>query len=179
MVDQVFTAEAMATCAARGHAWRTVRTWHAVGYQECSRCGETPPFGSGYQFATCVTDWSKHDLQSIPVRSAVVARPPRAATESRPSRDADATDSVVIRAGALDGLAELPPGRIERLKGRPWGANAEQRRRRNDDIARRVAAGEDRRAIAAAHGIHPSRISQILAAAKQSTQAGTAPATSV
>lgn len=37
----VFTLEAIATCVARGHTFADVRAWHAVGWRECVRCGET------------------------------------------------------------------------------------------------------------------------------------------
>lgn len=138
MGAKVFTAEAMATCAERGHAWRTVRTWHAVTNQECNRCGATPPFAGASQVAAAVT----------------VARPSRAAAESPPPRDADATPPA-------------PKAKRASPTGRSWGATAEQRRLRDEDIARRAAAGEERKAIALSHDIHPSRIAQILHALKQ------------
>lgn len=37
---QVFTDAARLACEDKGHCWRRVRTWHAVGWDECSTCGQ-------------------------------------------------------------------------------------------------------------------------------------------
>jgi uncharacterized protein (DUF433 family) len=153
MVDQVFTAEAMAICAERGHTLRTVRTWHSVEHLECSRCGETPPFGGSPVVCKVGNAQNAHFAHG-----AAVARPSRVMAEPRPPRDADATPRA-------------PKAKRASPTGRSWGATAEQRRVRDEDIARRVAAGEERKAIAESHDIHPSRIAQILHALRQTKPA--------
>jgi len=45
-LTHVFSLEAMATCEQRGHAFAWVRTWHDVGFDECTRCGLTRPGGA-------------------------------------------------------------------------------------------------------------------------------------
>ncbi len=42
-MSHAFAPESMAHCAAKGHRWRRVRTWHAVGWDECSTCGQAQP----------------------------------------------------------------------------------------------------------------------------------------
>lgn len=137
---KVFTAEAMATCAERGHSWHWVRTWHDVGFRECSRCGQTPPFA-----------------HRDPIVAPNVATPSPQPAAPTPQHYADAPDKA-----AAPAQSPAAP-----RAGGAWSSTRAQRAERDADICRRMALGESSKAVAALHKVHFSRVSQILKAAKK------------
>lgn len=155
-MTHVFSLEAMATCEQRGHSFAWVATWHDVGFDECTRCG-----------------------LSLGARSASTAILP-GATVDAPETSGFATSTE----GAKPDIA-CAPAAGEQLAGKPllgdWcGTNRpdmpQLRRRpavagrprnaamalRDQQIRLRIAAGESHRAVAAAYGIHQTRVTQIL-----------------
>ncbi len=131
-MTRVFSIEAMATCEQRGHSFAWVSTWHDVGFDECSRCGLT-----------------------LGARSASPGILP-GATVDAPAMSSFAPSTE----GAKPDMAPVsvaPPSPA--APSQPRNAAMAQR---DEQIRLRIAAGESHRAVAAAYGIHQTRVTQIL-----------------
>jgi hypothetical protein len=138
-VTRVFSLEAMATCEQRGHSFAWVSTWHDVGFDECSRCGLT-----------------------LGARSASPGILPGAKVDA-PDHVADAGEMVASPPAyhCVPATTEAPryASATPAAPSQPRNAAMAQR---DEQIRLRIAAGESHRAVAAAYGIHQTRVTQIL-----------------
>ena len=143
-MTHVFSLEAIATCEQRGHAFAWVETWHGIGFDECSRCGVT---GATRERSAGILPGATVD---DPVSVAPPSREPAAAPAPR---YADAT------------AASPKVEKLDTAPRRPWAGSTGTRAERDAEIRRRLAEREPTEAIAAAFGMHESRVRQIAKAA--------------
>lgn len=134
-MKHVFSLEAMATCEQRGHSFAWVSTWHDVGFDECTRCGLT-----------------------LGTRLASPGILP-GATVDAPDPVAEAVQVAWSRFVETAPVPVAPPSPKPAAPRRPRNAALAQR---DQQIRLRIAAGESHRAVAAAYGIHQTRVTQIL-----------------
>lgn len=156
-MSHAFAPESMAHCAEVGHRWGHVRAWYAVGWQECSCCGETWQWGSPPPASNCFAAGfvSVADLV-LPIKSMTlaidaaesVAPPSPESPTAEPARYADAT-----------------PPKKPRPPRAPVGTRPHGGQNRKDERDRQVlallAAGRSGKEIADHFGLTESRISQI------------------
>lgn len=150
-MTRVFSLEAMAICEQRGHSFAWVSTWHDVGFDECTRCGLTlgTRLASPGILPGATVDAPDYDWSGIKT-SVGTASPPFACDLPRPG-------GVVVWHEAPVPVA--PPSPKPAAPRRPRNAAMAQR---DQQIRLRIAAGESHRAVAAAYGIHQTRVTQIL-----------------
>lgn len=135
-MTHVFSLEAMAACEQRGHAFAWVRTWHDVGFDECTRCGLTRPGGAEEPAAGIMPGATVE--QPLSVAPPSHEEPAAAATHY-----ADATDAA-----------------NQRRRGRP--ANID----RDGEIRWRRGNGESPKSLAKEFGVSLCRIYQITSNSK-------------
>jgi len=153
---RVFTAEAMAECAATGHRWATVRPWGDVSWRECRRCGQT---GQALQ----VGDGGERPAPYLPL----------CGSPTRWSRgNAERDEAIVRMAGEGCTHAQIAAvfgvhrTLIRHVLERVTGVSRKRpdHTQRDADIARRVAAGSSCAAVARETGMTPSYVSKIVRA---------------
>lgn len=145
-MGHVFSLEAIATCEQQGHEFAWVQTWHDVGFDECRRCGLTRP-GDVYDWSGCRTAPSE---QPIDVAFASdLPRPGGFHIWAVPA-------TAIVPGSTVDDAASVaPPTDKRRRRGQPAKAA------RNEEIRRRRRKGESLASLAAAFGVHATRICQI------------------
>lgn len=149
-MTQVLTLAAIATCAANGHRWHLVRSWHAVGYEECHVCGETR--NQGFLFGDlpptaprlASPDWESSPMTKVMPKS----MPPvgNTAPGVRPSRKGRNGNKVF----STEEEAALYPRAIA-LVDNP----------RDKDILYRLSQGQTLGNVGALYHIHMTRVHQI------------------
>ena len=152
-MSHAFAPESLAHCAAKGHKYRHVRAWHAVGWQECYCCGETLP-GLSDLVPVVIEEPSAAACHAEPQES--VAPPSfQGLTLERP-RYADATP------------AEPKKPRSKHPPRAPKGAFAIGERNtkadRNAAVLAMLAAGKSVTEVALHFGLTQPRIGQIVRA---------------
>ena len=181
-MSHAFAPESMAHCAAKGHKYRHVRGWHAVGWQECYCCGQTldglcdlvpvviePPApvcearGSWGETADCE-----------PATPECVAPPSPEPTFYEPgSRVDNCVANGPISVGELVATVNRMVESIKPKKRRPPRApvgtrphgGQNRKAERDRQVLALLAAGRTGKEIAAHFGLTESRISQIKKAA--------------
>lgn len=167
-MSHAFAPESMAHCAAKGHRWRHVRGWHAVGWQECYCCGQT------------MDGLSDLEPQQIfnPTTQQVEPYTPEPVFYTQGSRVDNCVASGPITVGEMvaaindateriAAVASITPKR-PRSKHPPRAPVGErkrgelaEKRDRNAAVLQRIAEGVEGIEIAAEFGISPGRVSQI------------------
>lgn len=149
-MKHVFSLEAMATCEQRGHSFAWVSTWHDVGFDECTRCGLT--LGTRLASPGILPGATVDAPDHVAVAGTMVAG-------TSPGASTLAGENLL---GDWCGTnrPEMPQlRRRHAVVDRPRNAALAQR---DQQIRLRIAAGESHRAVAAAYGIHQTRVTQIL-----------------
>lgn len=141
-MTQVLTLAAITACAANGHRWRLVRSWHAVGYEECLVCGESRSYGHVFG------DLLPPPAPAPEPRSMPRSMPPvgNTAPGVRPSRKGRNGNKVF----STEEEAALYP-RVIALVDNP----------RDKDILYRLSQGQTLGNVGALYHIHMTRVHQI------------------
>lgn len=149
-MSHAFAPESLAHCAAKGHRWRYVRAWHAVGWQECYCCGQT--LGGLSDLVPVVIEEPAPPVCEVAPPESVA---PPSSLEQKPEvpRYADATPAVPKKPRSKH-PPRAPVG--ERKRG-----DLVTKRDRNAAVLQRIAEGVKGIEIAAEFGISPGRVSQI------------------
>lgn len=190
-MSRAFAPESMAHCAAKGHRWRQVRAWNAVGWHECYCCGETRGGLDGpapVESSPLPTTADASASCEVMKQESVAAPSPQSST-AEPARYGDATPtsglhtpfhtpgsgvkncfaSGPISAGelvaAVNGMVESIAPKKSRPPRAPVGTRPHGGHNRKADRDREVlamlAANKPGKEIAAHFGLTESRISQI------------------
>lgn len=142
-MSHAFAPESMAHCAAKGHKYRHVRGWHAVGWQECYCCGQT--------------------LDGLSDLVPVVIEPPAPVCEVAPTESVALPSRQPHYADATPATPKKP--RSKHPPRAPVGVRQRgelaTKRDRNAAVLQRIAEGVEGIEIAAEFGISPGRVSQI------------------
>lgn len=160
-MSHAFAVESMAHCAAKGHRWRHVRCWHAVGWQECYCCGQTMG-GLGDLVPVVIEPAQAPEPVFYTQRSRVdnyVASGPITAGEM-----VAAVNDATERIAAVASITPKKP-RSKHPPRAPVGVRQRgelaTKRDRNAAVLQRIAEGVEGIEIAAEFGISPGRVSQI------------------
>ncbi len=170
-MSHAFAVESMAHCAAKGHRWRHVRCWHAVGWQECYCCGQT--LGGLGDLVPVVIEPAQAPQQIFnPTTQQVEPYTPEPVFYTQGSRVDNCVASGPITVGEMvaavgDMVASIIPKK-PRSKHPPRAPVGErkrgelaEKRDRNAAVLQRIAEGVEGIEIAAEFGISPGRVSQI------------------
>lgn len=151
-MSHAFAPESLAHCAAKGHRWRHVRAWHAVGWQECYCCGQT--LAGLSDLVPVVIEPPAPVCEAEPVES--VAPPSSPEPESEAPRYADATPATPKKPRSHH-APRAPKGVFSRGE-RVIKAS------RNAEVLAMLAAGKSVTEVAKHFGLTPPRIGQIVRA---------------
>ena len=145
-MTQVLTLTAIATCAANGHRWHPVRTWHAVGYEECHVCGETRNQGFLFGSAAPAVVFDDGPREAPAPRPAGMPKTGNVAPGVRPSRKGRNGNTIFTK----DEEAALFPQAFQFAKDA-----------RDRDILFRLSQGQTLGSVAALYHVSESRTHQI------------------
>lgn len=150
-MSHAFAPESMAHCAAKGHRWRHVRGWHAVGWQECYCCGQT--LDGSVDLAPAMATEPPPPAYQADEPSESVAPPSRQPVTEESTHYANATPATPKKP-----RSKHPPRAPVGVRQRGELAT---KRDRNAAVLQRIAEGVEGIEIAAEFGISPGRVSQI------------------